>query len=422
MPPAGETFRLHLESLTHQGAALARRDGQVVFAAYGIPGEDADVLIERVHKDYLEGRVVGVHEPSPWRVQPRCEYFGECGGCQLQHISYEGQLELKRQIVTEQMRRIGKLTDIEVLPTLPSPDPWHYRNHARFSVDREGYLGFTMRGRKRIVRTMTCYIVHPWIRATLQKLQGRCRGLRQVAMRIGVNTGSTLIQPRLEGHLSEPPLIANGPDVVPPPRRPIAEAELGIESGQPWYEEELLGHRFRISAASFFQVNTPQAENLVRLVRDGLALAPVDVLLDAYAGVGTFAKTLASLVRKVIAIEVSASSVADGRYNTRENPNVEWIPGEVEAVLPRLAERPTAVVLDPSRQGCGAPALAALIAARVPRVAYVSCEPATLARDLRILVDGGYRVQSLQPVDMFPQTYHIECVAILRHAAAEPAA
>ncbi|MER3419877.1 MAG: 23S rRNA (uracil(1939)-C(5))-methyltransferase RlmD, partial [Chloroflexota bacterium] len=392
MPPAGETFRLHLESLTHQGAALARRDGQVVFAAYGIPGEDADVLIERVHKDYLEGRVVGVHEPSPWRVQPRCEYFGECGGCQLQHISYEGQLELKRQIVTEQMRRIGKLTDIEVLPTLPSPDPWHYRNHARFSVDREGYLGFTMRGRKRIVRTMTCYIVHPWIRATLQKLQGRCRGLRQVAMRIGVNTGSTLIQPRLEGHLSEPPLIANGPDVVPPPRRPIAEAELGTESGQPWYEEELLGHRFRISAASFFQVNTPQAENLVRLVRDGLALAPVDVLLDAYAGVGTFAKTLASLVRKVIAIEVSASSVADGRYNTRENPNVEWIPGEVEAVLPRLAERPTAVVLDPSRQGCGAPALAALIAARVPRVAYVSCEPATLARDLRILVDGGYRV------------------------------
>ncbi len=423
VPPAGETFRLHLESLTHQGAALARRDGQVVFAAYGIPGEDADVLIERVHKDYLEGRVVGVHAPSSWRVQPRCEYFGECGGCQLQHISYEGQLELKRQIVAEQMRRIGKLADIEVLPTLPSPDPWHYRNHARFSVDREGYLGFTMRGRKRIVRTLNCYIVHPWIRATMQKLQGRCRGLRQVAMRIGVNTGDTLIQPPLEGQLSEPlPLVANETGTDTPARRPVSEAELGIESGQPYYEEELLGHRFRISAASFFQVNTPQAENLVRLVRDGLALAPDDVLLDAYAGVGTFAKTLASLVRKVIAIEVSAASVADGRHNTRENANVEWILGEVEAVLPRLAERPTAVVLDPSRQGCGTPALEALIAAQVPRIAYVSCEPATLARDLRVLVDGGYRIQSLQPMDMFPQTYHIECVAILRHAAPEPAA
>ncbi len=427
VPPAGETFRLHLESLTHQGAALARRDGQVVFAAYGIPGEDADVLIERVHKDYLEGRVVAVHTPSAWRVSPRCEYFGECGGCQLQHISYEGQLELKRQIVAEQMRRIGKFTDITVLPTLPSPNPWHYRNHARFSVDREGYLGFTMRGRKRIVRLMNCYIVHPWIRDTLQKLQGRCRGLRQVAMRIGVNTGDTLIQPRLEGHLSEPlplvaPVHAGRNDATAPALRPISEAELGIESGQPYYEEELLGHRFRISAASFFQVNTPQAENLIRLVRDGLALEPDDILLDAYAGVGTFAKTLAPLVRKVIAIEVSASSVADGQYNTRDTSNVEWILGEVETVLPRLAERPTAVVLDPSRQGCGAPALEALIAARAPRVAYVSCEPATLARDLRILVDGGYRVQSLQPVDMFPQTYHIECVAILRHTTAEPAA
>ena len=389
VPPAGETFPLHLESFSHQGAAIARRDGQVVFAYYGIPGEEADVFIDRVHKDYLEGHVVGVREASPYRVKPRCEYFGVCGGCQLQHISYEGQLEFKRRVVAEQLRRIGKLPDVEVRPALAAPDPWHYRNHARFSVDREGYLGFTMRGRKRIVRTMNCYIVHPWIRDTMQALQGRCSGLRQVALRIGINTGDTLIQP------------------------PLAEVAPEIESGQRTYEEELLGERFRVSAASFFQVNTAQAENLVRLVRDGLALTADDVLLDAYAGVGTFTKTLAPLVRRVIAIEVSASSVADGRTNTQDVPNVEWIEGEVEAALPSLGLRPTAVVLDPSRQGCGAPALDALIAAAVPRIAYVSCEPATLARDLRLLVDGGYCVAHVQPVDLFPQTYHIECVAVL---------
>ncbi len=433
VPPAGETFPLHLDSLGHQGATIARRDGQVVFAAYGIPGEDADVLIDQVYKDYLEGHVVGVREPSPHRVQPRCEYFGICGGCQLQHISYEGQLELKREVVIEQLRRIGKLTDVEVRPALPSPDPWHYRNHARFSVDREGYLGFTMRGRKRVVRTFNCYIVHPWIAETMQALQGRARGLRQVAMRVGVNTGDTLIQPPLQletrqGSAAAPASTemkgrGAGPasNAPPPPARGSARMELpvvgavpAIASGQRSYDEELLGARFHVSAASFFQVNTPQAENLIRLVRDGLELTPDDVLLDAYAGVGTFAKTLAPLVRQVLAIEVSSSSVADGRRNTEGMANIEWIEGEVEKVLPKLALRPTAVVIDPSRQGCGVPTLDALVAAEVPRIAYVSCEPSTLARDLRVLVDGGYRVAHVQPVDLFPQTFHIECVAILR--------
>lgn len=389
IPPAGETFTLTLEKLTHQGAALAHHEGQAVFVAFGIPGEEADVLIERVHKDYLEGRVTDVKTPSPHRVKPRCEHFGVCGGCQLQHIAYTHQLELKRAIVTEQLQRIGKLHDVAVRPTLAS-EPWQYRNHARFSVDREGYLGFTMRGRKRIVRLTTCHIVHPWIRDTMRALQGRARGLRQVAMRIGVNTGDTLIQP------------------------PLGDRAPEIASGQPSYEEVLLGERFRVSAASFFQVNTPQAEHLVCLVREGLALTREDIVLDAYAGVGTFAKTLAPLVQKVIAIEVSAASVADGRHNTEDKPNVEWLLGEVETVLPALRERPTAVVLDPSRQGCGAPALHALIAAAVPRIAYVSCDPSTLARDLRILVDGGYTVAYVQPVDLFPQTYHIECVAVLR--------
>jgi 23S rRNA (uracil1939-C5)-methyltransferase len=429
-PPAGETFRLTLESLSHQGSAIGRLNGQVVFAAFGIPGEEVDVLIERAYPDYLEGVVTAVHRPSPVRVTPRCEYFGVCGGCQLQHIDYVEQLRLKTEVVREQMRRIGRLPDVPVLPAVGAAEPWYYRNHARFSVDRDGFLGFVMRGRKRVLRIEHCYIMQPPILEVLHALQqpldgepssvpadaeviavappgapvpnaadretadvprskGRLPRLHQVAVRVGVHTGDRLVQPDLSAYVPE------------------------IPSGQTSYEEILCGERFRVSAPSFFQVNTEQAETLIRLVRAGLHLTPDDVLLDAYAGAGTFAKVLAGDVREVIAIEVSASSVADGRYNTRDLPNVRWIEGEVERVLPDLDVRPTAAVLDPSRQGCAPPALEALIEARVSRIAYVSCEPATLARDLRILADGGYSVRSVQPVDLFPQTYHIESVALL---------
>lgn len=410
-PPAGETFRLTLESLSHHGGAIARKDGQVVFAAFGIPGEEVDVLIERAYPDYLEGVVTAVHTAAPSRIMPRCEYFGLCGGCQLQHIDYAEQLRLKTEVVREQMRRIARLPDVPVLPAIGSPEPWYYRNHARFSVDREGFLGFIMRGRKRMLRIENCYIMQPPIVEALHTIQGdleacspetttsdpdqtpeprgRLPKLHQVAVRLGVNTGDMLVQPDITAYVPE------------------------VRSGQTSYEEDLCGERFRISASSFFQVNTAQAETLIRLVRDGLRLQPDDVLLDAYAGVGTFAKVFARDVAQVIAVEVSASSVADGRHNTAGLGNVRWIESDVERVLPELDARPTAVVIDPSRQGCAPPVLNALIDAAVPRIAYVSCEPATLARDLRALVDGGYRVAHIQPVDLFPQTYHIESVALL---------
>lgn len=405
-PPAGETFRLRLESLSHHGSAIARKDGQVVFVAFGIPGEEVDVLIERAYPDYLEGIVTAVHTPAPSRVTPRCKYFGVCGGCQLQHVDYDEQLRLKTEVVREQMRRIGHLPDVPVRPMLPSPETWNYRNHARFSVDRAGFLGFIMRGRKRMLRIDHCEIMQRPIVDVLHRLQGdlesasssepnaespkgRLPKLHQVAVRFGINTGEMLVQPDVSAY-------------VP-----------GVTSGQTSFEEELCGERFRVSASSFFQVNTAQAETLIRLVREGLCLRSDDVLLDAYTGVGTFAKVLAKDVAEVIAIEVAASSVADGRHNTVGMPNVRWIEGEVERVLPELDVRPSAVVLDPSRQGCAPPVLHALIEAAFPRVAYVSCDPATLARDLRVLVDGGYQVDHIQPVDLFPQTYHIENVALL---------
>jgi 23S rRNA (uracil1939-C5)-methyltransferase len=384
-----EKLRLSLTDMAYEGGAIARHDGQVVFAAYGIPGEEAVVEIERRSKDYLMGRVVDVLSPSPHRVEAPCSYFGRCGGCQWQHIAYPFQAELKTRIVSEQLRRIGKFQEPPVAATLTAEERWHYRNHARFSTDRQGQLGFVSLLRRRFVRIDHCRIMHPWINGVLERLQGKCAGLHQVAIRYGVRTEQALIHPSLK------------------------EIDDSIPSGQTSYEEELLGKRFRISGASFFQVNTRQAEALIEVVREKLALAQDQSLLDAYAGVGTFAVLLAPYVKKVIAIEESQAAVADAVVNQAGIENIVFYQGKVEQILPELRQRPQAAILDPPRVGCHPDTIGAVLKRAPARLVYVSCDPATLARDLRALCQGGYRLQEVQPVDMFPQTFHIECVATL---------
>ena len=385
----GERFELVLTGMGHHGLALGRRGEQVVFAAYGIPGETVEVEVTRNHRDYLEAKVVRVIIPSPDRVEPPCPYYGDCGGCQYQHISYERQLALKRDVVVDQLRRIGKFNDAPVAPTLPAPLQWHYRNHARFTVNKEGLLGFVRPNTHRCVPVEECLLLAEPMNGILGQLQGHCAETRQLSLRYGVNTGEHLIQPKI--------------------KNPV----LRIETGQAGYHEELRGHRFRVASPSFFQVNTTQAERLTGLVLDFLGADGVDLLVDAYAGVGTFAVLLAERARRVIAVEESGPAVRDGRANSVWAANVEWVQGKVEEVLPELTPAPDVVLLDPPRAGCHGDVLAALAAHRPRRVVYVSCEPATLARDLRILCDRGFRLLKVQPVDMFPHTYHIEAVATL---------
>jgi 23S rRNA (uracil1939-C5)-methyltransferase len=460
-----EPVTLELTGVAHGGEAIGRHEGRVFFVPYGLPGETVVAEIVQDKADYARAEIVEIAEASPDRVTAPCAYFGACGGCQWQHASYEAQLRFKRGIVAEQLRRIGHFEDSErlVLPTIGMADPYHYRNHARFTVGRRfGELCFTRSGTHQLLRIDHCWLMEPTIDAILARLQRRLPGFRahQLSIRVGANTGDLLVNPELP-ELGEPVPISEeererthdafGASSERPfglgvaAEQPIEEyATLWpsdeIPAGQTELYEELLGRRFRVAAPAFFQVNTrreqrgpdfPTPEIVARfgdlISGDGLSIAETlvllgidrldpqsdDVVVDAYCGVGTFSAVLAPFVREVIGIEESPAAVKDADQNCRDLPNLRFIAGKVEDVLPKLTERPTKVLLDPARVGCERPVLDSLIAAQPERIVYVSCEPATLARDLAILREGGYTLESVQPLDMFPQTYHVESVSLL---------
>ena len=390
-PP--ERVTVQLDDIAFEGGALAHDGPRIVFAEYGIPGETVSVELLRSRAGVAMGRVVEVLKSSPDRVDAPCPYFGACGGCQWQHITYPRQLTFKEHIVREQLRRIGRFINPPVSPAVAAENPWGYRNHLRFTAKRRGDVGFVQRGSHRFLRVDHCLIADDHVNDALPGLQGKCGGMHQLTFRVGVNTDEVLVHPDLKA------------------------IEPSIESGQRFYHEEILGRRFRISGASFFQTNTAQTERLVGLVRDGLDLGENETLVDAYAGVGTFAVILAPLVHRVVAIEESAAAVDDAMVNIAGMPNIQYYKGKVEELLPQISEPADVLILDPPRQGCDAKALEAVIQMAPNRIAYVSCDPSTLARDLRILVDGGFELREVTPVDMFPQTYHIECVATLRRSS-----
>jgi 23S rRNA (uracil1939-C5)-methyltransferase len=373
--------------------------------------------VQRRKRDYATASIQEVLRSSHERVAPPCAVFGECGGCQWQHALYEAQLQMKRRVVAEQLRRIGGFEDSDALvrPCIGMVEPWRYRNHVRFSLGRKyGDVGYTYRESHRLLRIDFCHIAHPAINEVLHAVQRRCAGVRahQITVRVGSNTGDLLVNPSL-------PMV---PD--------IATGQMGLS-------EEILDRRFHVSGSAFFQVNTRREEReipeslavpwiarrqgrysmadlLALTVLDRLQAQPDDVVLDAYCGVGSFSALIASRVAEVIGIEESPAAVRDAAKNTEDLSNTRFIAGKVEdAVGSLVGTRVGAVVLDPARVGCAPPVIAALLDLRPRRIVYVSCDPATLARDLRLLRDGGYEVDSVEPIDMFPQTYHIESVTTL---------
>lgn len=386
---AGPVITLDLTGMGRLGEALARWNDGWVFVFGGIPGERVTAEILRRRRRYVAARTLQVAEPSPHRISPRCPYFGDCTGCQWQHIDYPHQLALKQHAIADALERIGFIAHAPLQEVLPAPELYGYRNHARFTVGPQGTLGFVHRETRRFVVVERCLLMHPWINEAVAQLQGRCGETTQLSIRYGVNTGEYLIQPSLKN-----------PDIR-------------LETGQKHYAESLLGRRFRIASPSFFQVNTLQAERVAGLLKEMLDLEGSELLVDAYAGVGTFAVLLASHVGRVVGIEDSPAAVEDAEVNAAEVNNASFVLGKTEEVLLRFEERPDVVILDPPRKGCHPATLEALKSVRPARVAYVSCDPFTLARDLKSLCSNGFELVTVQPVDMFPQTHHVECVTLL---------
>jgi 23S rRNA (uracil1939-C5)-methyltransferase len=377
----------------------------------GLPGELAEVEViwtlprpgrrrRARHISAPRVRLIAVREPSTDRVAPRCNVFGECGGCQLQHLAYPKQLVWKTMRVREALVAAA-LAAPDVAPALGCEPPWGYRNHMRFSVDREGRAGLTARGSRHILPLVTCPIANASINAALEAFGGEELARPQMLARCGESTGQVMFQPAPSMEVRER-LTARGEEVC-----------------DDAMEERLLGVPFRIRPSSFFQTNTRQANRMAELVLARMPQGGDVTLVDAYCGVGTFARLLAPRAGSVIAIEESASAIRDARWNLRDAVNVTIVQGKVEDVLPEMAQRLDGFVIDPPRAGCQRAVLDALAARRVPTVVYVSCDPDTLARDLAHLCNArqAYRLVSVQPLDMFPQTAHIENVATLEAIA-----
>ena len=403
--------------------------GRVVFVPYAIAGEEVVVEIVQEKKNFARGRLVEIITPSPARVTPRCKHFaspptpspnevqsgegegakGErvrCGGCQWQHIAYDAQLKFKTEIVREQFARIGKILDAPVLGAIGMSEPWHYRNHVQFVMDADGRLCFRALESHDLVRIEECHIIHPLIDEMFRSLEFEEGGFDGVTLRGGTRTNQKLVI--LEGQDDEPPELSTDEPVSIAYQSPDGIYPI---LGKDAVHEELRGRMFRVSPESFFQVNTEMAEVLVNLVEKFLAPRSTDVLLDAFGGVGTFGLSFASQVARVVEIEESKSAVNDAQANSIDVENIEFHRGKVEGVLPMLKTKIDIVIADPPRAGIDARVLDALIAQSPRAIVYVSCDPATLARDARRLIDGGYRLKEVQPVDMFPQTYHIESVS-----------
>lgn len=384
---------LRLGAHADDGNPVAEYEGAPVSVMGGLADEAVRAEITWINPQGLHARVTEVLEASPHRIPAPCSYFLDCTGCQWQHVTYDHQLELKRGRVIAAMSDYESLAGYVVEPVIGSPLTLGYRNHARFTVARwpenRGQVGYMNAVTRRFVKTDRCLLMNDPVNAVLGKVQGRLGGMSQFSVRASAKTGSTLIQPPLPG----------GPGLP--------------ESGQTHYEESVAGLEFRVASPSFFQVNVAQLERMAEEVRSMLGLNGGGTLLDAYCGVGTFAALLAPHVNRVLAIEESASAIQDALRNADGLRDVEFIQGKSEEVMPGLAGDVDFVILDPPRSGCMPEALDAVRRMSPSRVVLVSCDTSAMARDQARMVANGFRLEKIQPVDMFPQTRHVEVLSLL---------
>lgn len=434
--------------MTHNGAGVAKIDGYTLFVDGGLPGEEAIVQVQKTKKQYGYARLLEVTSESRDRVNPACPIFLQCGGCQLQHLSYAGQLRQKQQRVEDALQKIGGFTSVAVQDILGMAEPWAYRNKAQVPVGtrKDGLvIGFYQKGSHDIVPMDACLIQDSVNDHALQQVkaivdacgvraydEAKHRGeLRHIVVRSGQQSGELMVilvtrTKHLPGRKQIvrditsqiPQVYAIVQNINPHKTNTIFGDETRVLWGRDVIYDSIGSIRFAISARSFYQVNPSQTRVLYETALRFAELEGSETVVDAYCGIGTISLFLAQKAGHVYGVESVEEAVEDAKQNAALNKleNVTFQAGRAEDVIPRWMKdgvRGDVMVVDPPRKGCDQTLLDTMLHMEPRRIVYVSCNPATLARDLRVLTDGGYQLQDVQPVDMFPQTMHVECVVKL---------
>ncbi len=399
---------LNMTDFAYGGAVIGRdKRKRPVFVQGAIPGEKIQAVVFKDKGRYAHANLVNIIHPAEERVQAPCPHFDLCNGCHYQHMTYETQLRAKREVVHDQLMRIGKLKKPKVLPVLPNPKPWSYAIEMSFSPSEDGRLGLWSAKMRQVMPIETCPILHPRLLELFQDIDMHLKGLRKLTLRID---SSENMMATLEVDEVEPPEL----EVDFPVSVAIVLPDRTAASliGEPYLEQEIKEHTFRVSPGCFFQPNWAGAELLIDAVLTYAGLTGNEFVVEAYSGVGMLTAFLAAEAQELIAIEVNDDAVADFVANLDYLDNTKLYHGMVEEALGVVDKRPDSLVVNPGKGGLAAPVINSIKTISSPRLIYVSSELSTLARDAKKLSRAGYRLLEVQPIDIRPQTYYVDTVSL----------
>jgi 23S rRNA (uracil1939-C5)-methyltransferase len=444
----GNLIELEIIDLNSSGDGVAKVDGQVVFVPDTVTGDRCLVRLLKLKSKYAEGKLEKLLESSSHRIRPRCIVADKCGGCQWQHIDYEYQLQVKSDRVLQALQRIGGFSQPNVASILHNSNDLHYRNKSTYPLSRSAIgnvqAGYYRKGSHQLINLNQCPVqdsrLNPLLAEIKQDIQRQGwsiyneelhRGkLRHLSLRIGKHTGEILLtlistEPNLPGLPEQAEIwLKKYPSLTgvilnhhPQKNNVIFGEDTITIAGQSHLTEMFADIKLQLQADTFFQVNTEAAETLSKVIIEQLDLKGDEIAIDAYCGIGTFTLPIARKVERVIGIESHPASVEQAKLNAQINniSNADFHLGTVEKVLRQIELQPQVILLDPPRKGCEKSVIEAIIDKKPDRIAYISCQPATLARDLKLLCNSGnYYLKLVQPADFFPQTTHVESVAFLQ--------
>jgi 23S rRNA (uracil1939-C5)-methyltransferase len=443
-----EYYELKIEDIGTQGEGIGKIDGYTLFVKDALPNDTVKVKVTKVNKGYGFAKLISILNSSPNRCEPVCELANVCGGCQLQHLDYKAQLVYKKGVVANALTRIAGIDKFTIYDTLGMDEPYYYRNKVQFPVGNKNgeiIIGFYQGRSHTIIETSKCYIHHQINEQIIQLVKAymveagvsayqeeRHSGLiRHIVTRRSYESGQVVVTIVINGkQLKNEEVLISKLRQIPEisgicininkeKTNVILGKTLKTIWGEPYIMDRIGDVQFRISPLSFYQVNPIQTKKLYEKALEFANLTGEEVVLDAYCGIGTITLFLAQKAKQVYGVEIVDEAIIDARKNAELNGihNAEFFVGKAEEVIPNLYRqehvKPDIVVVDPPRKGCDEALLKTILEINPRTIVYVSCDPGTLARDVKVLAAGGYKVEKVQPVDMFPMTAHVETVCLL---------